>query len=356
MLVLDGSYGEGGGAVVRNSLSLSAVLGTDTRIENIRARRRNPGLQAQHLTAVRALSAACRAEVQGAELGSLTLTFRPRSSPRSGEYSWDVAQARQGGSAGATSLVLQALLIPLLFAQGDSRLMLRGGTHVAWSPPFHYLQSVYLPTLQQIGAKVRVDIEQWGWYPIGGGLMTAQIAGLGRDFSTLASLVVSDRGTLKRLSLISASSNLPAHIAQRQKAQAEKVLRAEGLEPEVECIDAPARGQGTVVFLVAEFEKARAGFTALGRRGKPAEKVADDACEQFLRYYHSGGALDQHLADQLVIPLSLVKGSSSFTTSRITQHLLTNAWVVEQFLGERVTIKGVEGEAGEVSIVGQAHV
>ena len=111
-----------------------------------------------------------------------------------------------------------------------------------------------------------------------------------------------------------------------------------------------------MVFLVAEFEKARAGFTALGRKGKPAEQVADEACQQFLRYYHSGAALDQHLADQLVIPLSLAKGPSSFTTCRITKHLLTNAWIVEQFLGQCVNIKGAEGEAVEVSIVGRTHV
>ena len=356
MLVIDGSYGEGGGAVLRNSLSLSAVLGQETRLENIRARRRNPGLQAQHLTAVRALSAACRAELEGAELGSLSLTFRPRSGLRSGEYAWDVAEARQGGSAGATSLVFQALAVPLLSAEGDSTLILRGGTHVSWSPPFHYLQSVYLPTLRQMGAESQVDIERWGWYPMGGGLMTAQIAGLGRNLSSLEGISASSRGPLKGLSGISATSNLPGHIAQRQKAQAEKALGAEGLEAHIELFDAPAQGQGTVVFLVAEFEKARAGFTALGRKGKPAEKVADEACQQFLRYYHSGAALDQHLADQLVIPLSLAKGPSSFTTCRITKHLLTNAWIVEQFLGQCVNIKSAEGEAGEVSIVGRAHV
>lgn len=356
MLVIDGSYGEGGGAVLRNSLSLSAVLGQETKIENIRARRRNPGLQAQHLTAVRALGTACKAELEGAELGSSSLTFRPRSKPRSGEYAWDVADARRGGSAGATSLVFQALAVPLLCAEGDSTLILRGGTHVSWSPPFHYLQSVYLPMLKQMGVEAQVDIERWGWYPLGGGLMTARIAGLGRDLSSLEGLSIPTRGPIKRVSGISATSNLPAHIAQRQKAQAEKVLRAEGLEAHTELIDAPAQGQGTLVFLVAEFEKARAGFTALGRKGKPAEKVADEACQQLLRYYRSGAALDQHLADQLVIPLSLAKGPSSFTTCRITQHLLTNAWIVEQFLGQCVSVKGAEGEAGEVSILGRAHV
>jgi RNA 3'-terminal phosphate cyclase (ATP) len=356
MLVIDGSHGEGGGAVLRNSLSLSAVLGQELRVEHIRAKRPNPGLQAQHLTTVRALGQICRAELKGAELRSSSLIFRPRSSPQNGEYSWDVAEARRGGSAGAVTLILQCVLMPLLSAQGDSRLLLQGGTHVAWSPPFHYLQSVYLPMLRRVGMKASVEIERWGWYPIGGGLITAQVRGRGDDLPTLGGLHLNSRGALTRVWGISAASNLPAHIAQRQKARAEEVLRSEGLHPDVQLVDAPAQGQGTVVFLVAEFENTRAGFTALGKKGKPAEQVADEACAQFLSYFRSEALFDQHLADQLIIPLALVRGSSSFTTCRITQHLLTNAWIVNQFLGKKVAIEGAEGEAGTVSIEGLVDV
>lgn len=348
MMVIDGSHGEGGGQVLRSSLSLSALLGEPIRIENIRVKRPNPGLQAQHLTGVRALARVCRAKLDGAELGSPTLTFTPGSSPRSGEYSWDVAEAREGGSAGATSLVFQALLTPLLLAEGSSRLFLRGGTHVAWSPPFHYLKMVYLPTLSQMGYQAEVDIEQWGWYPIGGGLMTALITGMSHPASGISGLNLTDRGELKRLYGISALSNLPRHVADRQKRRADKVLRREGFDPEIEIIDAPSRGRGSALFLLAEFEHVRAGFTSLGRKGKPAEKVAEEACTGFLRYYESGAALDQHLADQLILPLALAEGSSSFTTCRITQHLLTNIWVVEQFLETRPLVEGEEGKRGKV--------
>jgi RNA 3'-terminal phosphate cyclase (ATP) len=356
MLVIDGSYGEGGGAVLRNSLCLSAVLGQPISVENIRSKRPNPGLQAQHLTAVRALARVCRAKVEGAELGSLSLRFEPLSPPRSGEYSCDVAEARKGGSAGATSLIFQALLVPLLFAEGHSRLFLKGGTHVAWSPPFHYLSAVYLPTLARLGVKARVDIERWGWYPTGSGVVAAQIAGVGGELTAAPGLSWRERGRLRRLTGISASSNLPGHIAHRQKRQAETTLRAAGFEAEVEIVDGPAGGQGTFLFLLAEFENARAGFSALGKKGKPAERVADEACTGFLGYFESGAALDQHLADQLVIPLSLARGASSFTTCRITQHLLTNAWIVEQFLHQQVDVEGEEGKAGIVSIAGRTHV
>jgi RNA 3'-terminal phosphate cyclase (ATP) len=356
MIVIDGSHGEGGGAVLRSALSLSTVLGKPTRIENIRSRRPNPGLRAQHLTAVRALARVCGAKLDGAELGSSAITFRPQSSPRSGEYSWDVADARRGGSAGATSLVFQALLLSLVFADGESRLFLGGGTHVAWSPPFHYLESVYLPMLRQLGVEARVDIERWGWYPKGGGVVTAQIAGCGASFTARQGVHMQERGRLKRLSGISALSNLPLTIAHRQKRRAETILRAEGFEPEIEIINAPATGQGTALFLVAEFENVRAGFTALGRKGKPAELVAEEACKDFVLYYESGAALDRYLADQVVPFLAMAEGESSFSTSCVTQHLLTNIWITERLVGRQVLVEGAEGKRGKVIITGRTDV
>ena len=346
MIVINGSYGEGGGQVLRTSLTLSALLGEPLRIENIRAKRRKPGLQAQHLTGVRAMAQICDAELEGADLGSLTLAFRPLSSPRAGEYSFDVAEARKGGSAGASSLVFQTLLLPLAFAPGQSRLTIRGGTHVAWSPPFHYLTHVYLPALACTGLEARAEIERWGWYPIGGGEMTASIRG--RTESYLSGLDLVERGELKRLWGISATSNLPPHIGQRQKKRAEGYLQKRGFDPRIEIVEAPSPGQGTIVFLVAEYEHAVAGFSSPGRRGKPAEKVAEEACREFIEYHQSGACLDEHLADQLILPMALASGPSAFTTCKITQHLLTNVWVVEQFLDVRFDIKGEEGQRGRV--------
>jgi len=346
MIVINGSYGEGGGQVLRTSLTLSALLGEPVRIENIRVKRRKPGLQAQHLTGVRAIAQICDGELEGADFGSPTLTFRPTSPPRTGEYSFDVAKARKGGSAGATSLVFQTLLLPLASAPGQSRLTIRGGTHVAWSPPFHYLKHVYLPALARMGLEARAEIERWGWYPIGGGEMTATIRG--RKGSHLSGLNLVERGELKRLWGISTTSNLPPHISQRQKRRAEEYLRKRGFDPQIEIVDAPSPGQGTVVFLMAEYEHTVAGFSSLGRRGKPAEKVAEEACRDFIAYHQSGACLDKHLADQLILPLALTPGPSAFTTCEITQHLLTNVWVVEQFLDVRFEIEGEEGQRGKV--------
>lgn len=348
MIAIDGSYGEGGGQVLRTSLTLTSLLGLPMCIEKIRAGRKKPGLQAQHLTGVRAVAEICGAKLEGAELGSQALTLVPRSSPRAGDYAFDVAEARKGGSAGSTGLVLQTLFLPLAFADGTSRLTIKGGTHVAWSPPFHFLKHVYLPTLKRMGIEAEVEIERWGWYPIGGGAIKVEIQGTkGGD---LVGLDLTERGELKRLWGISALSNLPMHIAQRQKRRAEDLLRKRGFDPQIEIVSAPATGQGTAVFLLAEYENVAAGFTALGARGKRAERVAEEACQEFIEHHESGACLDKHLADQLILPLALAKGQSAFTTSEITQHLLTNVWVVEKFLDVKFAVEGKEGDEGKVTV------
>jgi RNA 3'-terminal phosphate cyclase (ATP) len=176
--------------------------------------------------------------------------------------------------------------------------------------------------------------------------MTASIRGRGE--SHLCGLSLVERGELKRLWGISATSNLPPHIGQRQKKRAEETLRKRGFDPRIEIVDAPSPGTGTVVFLGAEYERTVAGFSSLGARGKPAEKVAEEACRAFIEYHQSDACLDEHLADQLILPMALATDSSAFTTCEITQHLLTNVWVVEQFLDVRFEIEGEEGEKGRV--------
>ena len=177
MLVIDGAYGEGGGQILRTSVALAAILGQPIRIENIRAGRKNPGLAAQHLTALRAAAMVCDATLTGDELGSTRLIFEPRSQPVPGLYEFDVSEAREGGSAGAATLVLQTILLPLALAQGSSTVTVRGGTHVAWSPPFHYLRDVYLPMVAYLGIEASVELLAWGWYPAGEGEIALEISG-----------------------------------------------------------------------------------------------------------------------------------------------------------------------------------
>ncbi len=351
MLTIDGSYGEGGGQVLRTSLALSTITGEPVRIEKIRAGRHKPGLRPQHLTAVRALAKVCDADLEGASLNAQALTFVPRGQPKAGSYTFDVAQVAKGGSAGSVTLLLQAVLLPLALAEGTSQLVLRGGTHVAWSPPFEYIKRIYLPTLARMGVRAKVNIRRWGWYPIGGGEMQATVEG--RSGIAPSNLDLRQRGALLRVRGLSASSNLPKHIRHRQERAALQALRSNGLNARIDVVDAPSKGQGTVVSVWTEFENVLAGFASLGERGKPAERVADEAVQGLLEFLDGDGALEEHLADQMVLPLALADGVSHLSTTAVTNHLLTNAWVVNHFFPGLVRVEGAEGSPGMCTIAGR---
>lgn len=348
LVTIDGSYGEGGGQIVRTALSLAAVTGRPFRMHRIRAGRREPGLRPQHLAAVRAVAAICGARMEGDALGARELTFEPQERPRPGEYTVDVQELSGTGSAGAASLIFQALLPPLALAGAPSHLLLRGGTHVRWSPPFHYLSQVYLPTLARAGYVAEVTLQRWGWYPMGGGEFTARIGSPG----ALTPLELDERGRLLEIGGFSAASNLPDHIIERQAERAVQRLRARHIKAEIALERPPAQGAGTVLFLLARYEAAVAGFTGFGRIRFPAESVADEAVDPLDQYIGSRAAVDPHLADQLVVPMALAPGPSTYTTSAVTRHLLTMAWLVPQFLERDITVEGAEGRPGRVTISG----
>ena len=350
MVVIDGSYGEGGGQVLRSALALAALTGQPTRIEHIRAGRRKPGLQPQHLTGVRAAAAVCGARLEGDELGSQTLTFVPGGPPRPGEYTFDVAEATRSGSAGSVGLVLQTVLLPLALAEGESHLTLRGGTHVPWAPSVSYLEHVFLPLLARMGVRVQVELVRWGFYPAGGGEIRVRIAGRKEP---LRPIVMTERGELQRVWGTAAVMNLPAHIPQRMAARARNVLAEAGLQAQVEPLRLRGVGPGAGIFLFAEYAHATAGFTAYGRKGLPAERVAEAACKDLLAHHRSGAPADPHLADQLVLPMALATGESQIATSRVSQHLLTNVWVVQQFLTRELSIEGGPGAPGIVIVKGE---
>jgi RNA 3'-terminal phosphate cyclase (ATP) len=328
LLVLDGSHGEGGGQILRTALALAALTGRSFRLEKIRAGRPKGGLAAQHLTAVQATAAISAAEVEGAVLGSQRLSFAPGPT-RAGDYTFDVAAARQGGSAGATTLVLQAVLLPLALAAGRSRLILCGGTHMAWSPPFDDVAAAWLGALRRMGVEASVELVRWGFYPVGRGEITARIEGGGRR--RLASLELLERGPLALVRGRAVGANLPAHVPERMARRARALLAAAGLPSAVEPLSVEAACPGAGVFLAADYAGWTAGFSALGARGKPAEAVAEEAVEALLGFHRSGATVDAHLADQLLLPCALAGAPSRFLAERATGHLTTNAWTLERF-------------------------
>ena len=346
---IDGSLGEGGGQVLRTSLAFSALTGQPVQIDNIRARRRTPGLAAQHLAGVRALASLCGAAVKGDSIGSSRVDVAPGGAAQAGEYLFDVSALAGQGSAGAVTLLLQTLLWPLLYAESESRLTLLGGTHVAWSPPADYIRDVLLPTLTPMGVDVTCELTGWGFYPVGGGEWQVTIR---PATAALRPLVLEERGELVKVTGVGVAAELPAHIAQRISNRATNVLRQADVPASITPERVRSKGPGAGIFLTAHYTNSRAGFSALGKQGKPSDAVADEACAALLTHHIDGAPVDPHLADQLLVPLALADGGSVFRTSQVTQHLLTNAAVIRAFIDAKIVIDGAEGEPGTVTVVG----
>ncbi|MFO7695778.1 MAG: RNA 3'-terminal phosphate cyclase [Anaerolineae bacterium] len=349
-LSIDGSVGEGGGQILRTAVCLSTLQQRPVELHHIRAGRRPAGLAPQHLAVVRALGALCAADISGDEPGSQNLLFPPGQPVRAGRYDLDISALAGQPSAGSVTLLLQAILFPLAL-QGDrpSTITLTGGTHVRWSPCYQYLTDVYLPLLERIGIVCNVELGDWGWHPEGQGTLEATIQPAAP--TDLNAMEFVRRGALTQVWALSAASNLPGHIIDRQRLQLASRLRSRHIKAEMLSLDAPSPGTGTVVFLTAQYEEIAAGFTAYGRIRYPAERVADDAFEAFDAFRGTKAALDPHLADQVILPLSLAGGISHFTTSQVTEHLQTVAWLVELFTGRKIDIRGNVGAPGEVIVL-----
>ncbi|VUZ84735.1 RNA 3'-terminal phosphate cyclase [Candidatus Methylomirabilis lanthanidiphila] len=341
VLTIDGSYGEGGGQVLRTALALSAVLDRPIELVKIRAGRRNPGLQPQHLSGVKALAEITGAEVHGAEIGSSRLYFAPERIT-GGSRRFDV------GTAGAVSLVFQAILGPLAFADRPSTLLLTGGTHVPWSPPAPYASQVFLPMVKRMGLEADWQLERGGFYPKGGGRVQVAV----QPMTQLSSIDLTTRGALLAILGISAVAGLPAEIAKRQADRVRCRLTDAGYTIHIEIAEIDAACPGDSLFVWVEFEQARAGFSALGERGKPAERVADEVADAVLDFLAGDAATEGHLADQLALFMALANGRSVLTTARVSRHLLTNLWTIQQFLPLGISVEGQLGGRGRVTIDG----
>ncbi len=338
---IDGATGEGGGQILRTAIALAITTGRPLRVENIRARRSKPGLMPQHLKAVQAAAAISNARLQGAQIASSSLLFDP-GAVRAGEYHFDI------GTAGATTLVLQTIALPLSFASATSVVTITGGTHVPWSPSYHYLAWHWGPCLERSGFHIRATLERPGFYPRGGGQITAKI----NPLSTPSPVSFIERGELKQIRGVSMVAALDESIAVRQQRQAVKRLAKLGVDIDIEVSRLPSYSPGTALILVAEFERSQCCYGALGARGKPAERVADEAVNALKRFLATKAAIDEHLADQLILPLSVVPGVSELHVPQITPHLVTNADIVRHFLPVEIEISGEMQAPGYVKIQG----
>lgn len=336
-LEIDGAMGEGGGQVLRTTLALAMCTGQPVRITHIRAGRKKPGLQQQHLTAVRAAGQISRAQVVGDKIGSTSLTFIP-GEVQPGDYQFTV------NTAGSMTLVLQTILYPLLLSQGKSHLTLTGGTHNPLAPPYDFLANAFLPVLNQMGPQISASLTRYGFYPKGGGQFSIAITPATR----LSGFSLMERGKLIARQVKAIVAGIPEHVALRELQRITDKLGWSGdsLQPIIIPAD---QGPGNVLLIQLRHEKVTEVFTSFGQRGIAAEAVADHAIAMVRHYLATDVPVGEQLADQLLLPLALA-GSGEFATVAPSSHTLTNIDVIKQFLPVSITTTKQQGETWVVRV------
>ena len=331
MIRIDGSSGEGGGQILRSSLSLSLATGKAFRIENIRAKRERPGLLRQHLTAVLAASEIGAAEVDGASLGSKTLTFNP-GTVQPGTHRFVI------GTAGSSTLVFQTILPALMTASGPSHITIEGGTHNQAAPPFDFLEKCFLPVINKLGPRVSVNLERYGFYHAGGGCFTATV----EPCEHLSTTDLTERGEIARRSVLAIVANLSPAIARREIDTVAHLLNWK--KESMQTIETRnSVGPGNVVLIeVGTSTGMTELFCGFGRLGASAESVATEAVKEARSYIASEAAVGEHLADQLLLPFALA-GGGVFTASKLNRHARTNMDVVSTFLPVRFEAREESG-------------
>ena len=348
MIEIDGSYGEGGGQILRTSISLSALTMKPIRIRKIRAGRLKPGLKRQHMAGIELTGKLVDATVEGLEVGSTEVTFIPHER-RSGLFSFDV------GTAGAISLVLQAVLPAAVLAPKPIEFHLRGGTDVKWSPPIDYFREIFTNMIRHFGPSISIEQKRRGHYPKGGGEVVCVIT----PVKSLNSLNLIEFGNLISIGGISHCVRLPAHVAERQANAAKDVIRKELdvlAEFELEYYSKNEDlhlGPGSGIVIWADGTNGtRLGSDRLGERGERAESVGSKAAERLVKEIRTGMTIDSHLCDMIVPYLAIASGESKIGITEITSHLVTNLWTTEQILGTSFELEGKIGQPGILSIRG----
>lgn len=337
MITIDGSFGEGGGQIIRTSCALSLITGKPFRIYNVRAKRKKPGLQPQHLTAVNAAAEIGRAKVDGAGVGSQAFTFNP-GQVVPGDYTFNI------GTAGSTTLVLQTVLPPLMIAAAPSRLTLEGGTHNVHAPPFEFLKKTFLPLVNRTGPRVFIELERYGFYPPGGGKFHVTI----EPAASRNRVDLQERGEIHAQRARALVVNLPPSIAERELNVIREKLQWSDEQLQIET-SSNAYSPGNVLTIEIESEHLTEIFTGIGERGVRAEAVAERAVKEAEQYLAHDAPVGFHLADQLLIPLILA-GGGSYLTGPLSLHTTTNIEVIKKFLAIEISVEEVGGEMWKVEL------
>ncbi|MBD3189343.1 MAG: RNA 3'-terminal phosphate cyclase [Candidatus Heimdallarchaeota archaeon] len=346
LIKIDGSILEGGGAILRNAVSLSAIFQKPMEIYNIRAKRSTPGLRSQHAHVIRAIAQLSNGETEGVKVGSEKIRFYPQKL-QGGEYTIDVV------TAGSLSLLLMAIFPVAALAKSPVTLHLRGGTDVKWAPPIDYMKYVYLPMMEKIGVKANLVIKRRGHYPKGGGLIDCEIQ-LAQDLNTINYQLDEDKPfAIDCICGRAHAVKLPKHVVERMTSAAAQKLKQYNYNVgiiEEEWLESKQNGPlgpgaGITLWACTNYDTIIAG-DGLGERGLPAEKVGQTAAQNLIEQLEIGRPIDYHLADQLIVWMGLSSQPSVIDTTKITLHTLTNIEIIKKFVNVSFEVQGKQGEPG----------
>jgi len=327
MLEIDSSKGEGGGQVVRSSVALSAITGIEARLTRIRENRPTNGLSKQHCVAVKAVADMTGSEVIGNHPGSRELHIKPGRIQRS-NIVLDI------GTAGSISLVLQAVMLASRNHREKVRVDVRGGTNVMWAPPIDSYQQILFPLMERMGIRARLEIIDRGFYPDGGGRVIAELDPIGE----ISPLVIDTLGQLRYVEGVCYIQHPREKIRDDMISACIDTLDLDcPVNIEVQQTSGSSKGAG--LSLVAVYEKGRLGSNVLTTKGHPAKQAGEDVAKDLLKEMSSGATMDIHTADQLLPYMAMANGTSEFTVSRISKHLLSQMDTLETFLDVRFGVE-----------------
>ncbi len=331
MLEIDGSYGEGGGQILRTSIALSSVLDEPVKIHSIRANRPTAGLAPSHVTSIEAVAQIADAEVEGLFKGSKEIVFKP-GQLTGGDYEFDV------GTAGSISLVVQTCLLPATLSKSRTGLTVTGGTDVRWSPPIDFMRLVHLPMLQKFGPTVDIETTARGFYPEGGGKVRVEIF----PVTKLAPIVLDSQGRVLSIEGVVYAQNLPEHVVSRMKHSALKRL-LDFREVRIESDLRKGHSTGAGIVASARCANTVLGASALGAKGVKSEVLGEDCAADLLETIGPGATVDEHMLDQILPYMALAGTGSTVLAEELTNHARTNIWVVEKFLGRKFDVAQKDG-------------
>lgn len=333
MISVDGGAKSGSGTIVRYSVALASLLGKEIKVENIRAKRDKPGLRPQHVRVIQACQEMCHAAVNNAGVGSKEITYSPQERFKGGEYHWDI------GTAGSTTMMAQTLIPLACFAEKPSKFRLEGGLFQDFAPSAYHMKFVLLPLLRRMGVNAELDIIRPGYVPRGAGVIEIEV----EPVEKLKPLVLTEQDHILDTKGIALSSHLRERkVSHRMARECQKILGSRGYKAEIEEIyEESSLQEGAALAIYAETSSGGLiGADRAGRPGRSSESIGRYVAHSFIEDVETGAAVDRYVADQLIIYAGLAEGTTRYSVPRITEHVETNLWLIERFLGVKAKISG----------------